>query len=285
MSKQSKGLKRNTIDKYYTKESVAKECIETVKKYIHIINNDIIIEPSAGNGAFLSEIERMTEHTFFYDIEPDHPRIFQADFLEVDLDILREFVDCDEKRKIHFIGNPPFGRQSCLAFLFIKKCVNYADSISFILPKSFKKESMQRYFPKCFHLVFEADLLENAFLVNGKVHDVPCVFQIWEKQMTERDILARLEPFGFEFVKRDGEQVPDISFRRVGVNAGMIDSEWREKSMQSHYFIRFTNGQDLLENIRQVRCAEFLFNNTVGPKSISKQELIREWNRCLVVEI
>lgn len=275
------GLHRDQMDKFYTNPSVVKICMEYIRLTLTIDPEDIIIEPSAGNGAFLSEIEGMSEHTFFYDIAPEHPKIFQADFLEVDLDVLREFVDCDEKRKIHFIGNPPFGRQSCLAFLFIKKCVKYADSISFILPKSFKKESMQRHFPKCFHLVFEADLLENAFLVNGKVHDVPCVFQIWEKRMTDRDVLARLEPIGYIFVKKVGEIDPDISFRRVGVNAGMMDTEWREKSEQSHYFIRFTNDLDLIVNIDRVRNAEFLFNNTVGPKSISKQELIREWNRCL----
>jgi hypothetical protein len=279
------GLNRDQTDKFYTNPSVVKICMEYIRTILVIKREDIIIEPSAGNGAFVSEIEKISNHTFFYDIAPEHPKVYQADFLEVDLDILRDFVDCENRRKIHFIGNPPFGRQSCLAFLFIKKCVKYADSISFILPKSFRKQSMQRYFPKCFHLVFEADLLENAFLVNGKVHDVPCVFQIWEKKNVERDVLAHLEPFGFEFVKRDGEQIPDISFRRVGVNAGMIDTEWREKSVQSHYFIRFTNGVDLLENIARVQHAEFLFNNTVGPKSISKQELIREWNRCLVVEI
>ena len=275
------GLYRDTSEKFYTNHSVVKICMEYIRANLVIDPEDIIIEPSAGNGAFLEEIEGMTEHTFFYDIEPEHPKISQADFLEVDLDVLRDFVDY---RKIHFIGNPPFGRQSSMAFTFIKKCVKYADSISFILPKSFKKESMQRHFPKYFHLVFETDLLENAFLVGGKVHDVPCVFQIWEKKEVERDVLARLEPAGFVFVKKIGEEgfsEPEISFRRVGVNAGTIDTEWREKSEQSHYFIRFTNGADLLENIRRVKNAAFLFNNTVGPKSISKQELIREWKKCL----
>lgn len=275
------GLHRVQTDKFYTNPSAVRICMEYIRSNLVIDPEDIIIEPSAGNGAFMGEIEGMTEHTFFYDIAPEHPKIFEADFLEIDLDVLSEFVDCETKRKIHFIGNPPFGRQSCMVFLFIKKCVKYADSISFILPKSFRKESMQRHFPKCFHLVFEADLLENAFLVNGKVHDVPCVFQIWEKQMTERNVLAHLEPIGFAFVKKNGD--PDISFRRVGVNAGTIDTNWREKSEQSHYFIRFTNGQDLLEKIRRVQRASFLFNNTVGPKSISKQELIREWNRCLIL--
>ena len=34
--KQEKGLKRNTIDKYYTKSTVVDECIDLVKKYITI---------------------------------------------------------------------------------------------------------------------------------------------------------------------------------------------------------------------------------------------------------
>lgn len=278
------GLHRVQTDKFYTNPSVVKICMEYIRSTISIQKEDIVIEPSAGNGAFISGIEELSNHNFFYDIEPDHPKIFQNDFLEVDLDTLREFVDSENVRKMHFIGNPPFGRQSCMAFLFIKKCVQYADTISFILPKSFKKESMQRHFPDNFHLVFEADLLENAFLIDGKVHNVPCVFQIWEKKEMIRDIQCKIEPIGFVFQKKLELPTPDISFRRVGVNAGVIDTEWQEKSIQSHYFIRFTNRLDIIENIRKVRMANFLFNNTVGPKSISKQELIREWNQCLHID-
>lgn len=278
------GLHRMQTDKFYTNPSVVKICMEYIRSTISIQKEDIIIEPSAGNGAFISEIEKLSNHNFFYDIEPDHPKIFQNDFLEVDLDVLREFIDGENVRKMHFIGNPPFGRQSCMAFLFIKKCVQYADTISFILPKSFKKDSMQRHFPENFHLVFEADLLENAFLIGGKVHDVPCVFQIWEKKEMIRDIRLKIEPIGFVFQKKVEFPTPDISFRRVGVNAGMIDMEWQEKNIQSHYFIRFTNGLDIIENIQRVQMAKFLFNNTVGPKSISKQELIREWNPCLHID-
>lgn len=279
------GLHRVQTDKFYTNPSVVKICMEYIRSTIIIKREDIIIEPSAGNGAFIHEIEKISNHTFFYDIEPEHPKIFRADFLkDVDLDVLRDFVDGENCRNMHFIGNPPFGRQSSMAFLFIKKCVQYADTISFILPKSFKKDSMQRHFPPNFHLVFEADLLENAFLINDKVHDVPCIFQIWEKKETEREILDRLDPIGFVFQKKIEFPIPDISFRRVGVNAGVIDTEWQEKSIQSHYFIKFTNGQDITENIKKVRNAHFLFNNTVGPKSISKQELIREWNKYLHID-
>ena len=74
----------------------------------------------------------------------------------------------------------------------------------------------------------------------------------------------------------------DISFRRVGVNAGKIDNETADKSIQSHYFIKFDENV-LNENLREklininFTCSE----NTCGPKSISKQELIEEFNNLI----
>lgn len=55
--KQKKGLKRNTIDKYYTKSSIVDKCMKMVKKYINISKNDLIIEPSAGSGSFIESIK------------------------------------------------------------------------------------------------------------------------------------------------------------------------------------------------------------------------------------
>ena len=85
---------------------------------------------------------------------------------------------------------------------------------------------------------------------------------------------------GFVFVKK--EETPDISFRRVGVNAGIIDENIDEKSIQSHYFIKFTNGKSKKNNIKHLSTITYDFNNTVGPKSISKQELITQFNPLLV---
>lgn len=173
--KQEKGLKRNTIDKYYTKSSVVKLCIKLIKKHINISNSDLIIEPSAGNGSFIKNIKRLSINYKFYDLEPEHDEIYKQDFLVLDYKKLKQ-----KYTNIHIIGNPPFGRQASLAIKFIKKCCLFANSISFILPKSFKKESMKKYFDKNYHLIHEIDLLENSFLVNGQESDVPCIFQIWK---------------------------------------------------------------------------------------------------------
>ncbi len=146
------------------------------------------------------------------------------------------------------------------------------------MPKSFKKDSLKKTFPLNFHLLFETDLESKSFLVNGVEYDVPCVFQIWEKKNYKRTVQPILKEIGFQFVKKS--ESPHISFRRVGVNAGKIDTDI-EKSVQSHYFIKFTNGKETIENLNKLDGLNFDFNNTVGPKSISKQELIAEFNQLL----
>jgi predicted RNA methylase len=277
--KQITGLKRNTIDKYYTKKIIAKECINIIKKKINIKKSDLIIEPSAGNGSFVSFIKILSNNYRFYDIEPEveiinneiiNNEIIKQDFLELDYTQIKQ-----EYKKIHIIGNPPFGRQSSIAIKFIKKCCEFANSISFILPKSFKKESMKKKFLKNYHLIYENDIKENSFLVNGIESDVPCVFQIWQYKNEVRDEIINVEPINYKFVKKNDN--PDISFRRIGINAGTISKNIIDKSDQSHYFIKFINNKTInIENLKEIK---FGFNNTVGPKSISKQELIKEFNK------
>ncbi len=267
---QQTGLNRNTIDKYYTKIDVVKICIDLIKKYVIISENDLIIEPSAGNGSFISGIKTLSNNYIFYDIEPHNKEIIKCDFLE---------YTYEKDKNIHIIGNPPFGRQASVAIKFIKKCCSFAKTISFILPKSFKKDSMRRYFNLRYHLIHEIDIPDKSFLVNNIEYDVPCVFQIWELKDNERMVEDKLKPNNFEFVDK---QMADISFRRIGVYAGKIMLEIDSKSIQSHYFIKFTNNKTINENIEKLKSIKFDFNNTVGPKSISKQELIKEFNKYLI---
>jgi hypothetical protein len=274
-TKQTKGLNRNTIDKYYTKDTVVDTCLNLVKKFIDINTNDLIIEPSAGNGSFIKGIQSLMGHSIFYDLEPENVEIIKQDYLLVNFNEFKNNFD-----NIHIIGNPPFGRQSSLAIKFIKKSCEFCSSISFILPKSFKKDSLKKTFPLNFHLITEIDLPEKSFLVDGKEHNVETIFQIWEKKNTQRLVIENIEPLCFEFV--DKLENPDISFRRVGINAGKIDINTDTKSVQSHYFIKFKNIMSVGDNINLLKSIYFNHNNTVGPRSISKQELIKEFNKYLI---
>ena len=180
-------------------------------------------------------------------------------------------------KNVHIVGNPPFGRQSSLAIKFIRYSALFSKSISFILPKSFKKDSLQNKVPLNFHLLCQVDLPKNSFLVNEKEHDVPCVFQIWEKRETKRLKKKKKEPKNFKFVKEN----PDISFRRVGVNAGDVSTIIEGKSKQSHYFIKFTTEESKRNFFYNYDKGVFKFDNTVGPRSISKPELIEAFNKIL----
>jgi hypothetical protein len=270
MNNQDIGLLRNTIDKYYTNPVITKLCVDYYKQNVEICANDLCIEPSAGNGSFINPIKENFNNYRFYDIEPSNNEIETLDFIN-----FNSINICDDYNTIHIIGNPPFGRQSSMAIKFLKKCATFCNYIGFILPKSFKKDSMRNKIPINFHNIFEADLPPNSFLVEDNIHDVPCVFQIWEKKDYDREKVIKLKPKNYKFVKQN--ENPDIAFRRVGVYAGNIFKEIEDKSFQSHYFIKFENYSDDLFN----KLKNISYNSkeyTTGPKSIGKQELIKEFN-------
>ena len=273
---QTTGLKRKQLDKFYTSNIIVNTCMDIIKEKINIEKDDICIEPSAGNGSFINAIKLLFQQHKFYDLEPENDEIIKQDYLIFDYNTLVK----QPNTKVHIIGNPPFGRQSSLAIKFIKKSCEYCDSISFILPKSFKKESLKKHYPVNFHLIYEYDLPENSFIVNKENYNVPCIFQIWIKKDINRILPNKLIPNKFKFVKKNDNQ--DISFRRVGVNAGKIDTITNDKSIQSHYFIKF---EIELSNLLFNKLNNIYYNcknNTCGPKSISKQELIEEFNKIII---
>lgn len=267
------GKNRITSDKFYTCATVTKTCIEKFKTYLpKDKGNILLIEPSAGAGVFLPFL---SSYSFLaFDIEPTGRNIIHQDFLQLDLNKFN--------KKLYFIGNPPFGRQSSLAKKFIKHITQCPQTqmIAFILPKSFKKTSFQRTFPLHFHLIEYWDLPDNSFFIGGQPHNVPCVFQIWQKMEKKRILMCPPTAKYFTFVKK--ENFPDFSLRRVGVYAGKLDAESSSKSSQSHYFIKLTPNilPDAFET--QYKTLEFEHNNTVGPKSISKSEFILAINTLIL---
>jgi len=188
-------------------------------------------------------------------------------------------------KKYLVLGNPPFGRQSTLAKLFIIKTCKFAEVIAFILPKSFVKPSMNRVFSQEFHCIHSEELPENSFLLNGAIpYNVPCVFQIWQKQDMPRVILPEIQPLGYKYVKPDEQY--NIVFRRIGVYAGKaynpVLSPDTTYSKQSHYFISLEpQYKQLTSQIIEKINAHVFPSNTVGPRSLSKSEANEVINRIL----
>jgi hypothetical protein len=250
-------MSKHGLDKFYTKEPVVDWCLSNIDIYKY----SIIIEPSVGSGAFYNKIKH--NNKIGIDISPEiyGENIIKQDFL------LWEPESFWLNEQILVIGNPPFGRNGSLAIKFIKKAANYNADIAFILPRGFKKKSMYDKIPMNYIKTFEEDLPSNSFTYNGTDYEVPCVFQIYEKSKHIRTPYPKKIPKYFQFVKKE---YANISIRRVGVNAGDVYYEL-DVSPSSHYFI-YSDYADLIYN--NVSRVNFSFNDTTGPRSISKNDLI-----------
>lgn len=241
------------LDKFYTKNEVVSICLSTLD--LSIFSN--VIEPSAGNGSFSNRIK----NCIALDIEPENETIKKQDFFDFTI---------EEKNNL-IIGNPPFGRQNNLAINFFNKASEIGNVIAFILPKSFKKESIQNKLNFYFHKIIEIDLPNNSFYYKDEEVNVPCVWQVWEKRDYKREAFKKETTDDFLFVKKEEA---NCSVRRVGVNAGKAFDDL-QKSKQSHYFIMAKNKDNFIKKINSITWEH---NNTVGPRSISKNELIKAYN-------
>lgn len=269
------GLKRDTVDKFYTKKETVDLCIEAIKEKLTIdFNDDLVIEPSAGNGAFIEQLKTLSKNCIFIDKFPEHQEIIKKDFLKYDAKNVT-----GKYKKIHIIGNPPFGRQASTAIKIIKKACSFCDTLSLILPKSFRKESMHKYVPINFHLLYQMNLPEIPVKNGDKEHNIKCVFQIWIKKDTLRIVMPPQVPMKFSFVKKI--DTPDISFRRVGRRAGFISEIIVDKNPRTHYFIKFKDVGDKVSLLERLRRATFDEDDTVAVKSIGMQEVIVAYNKIL----
>lgn len=266
-------FRTNTHDQYYTRPSVAQECVDLILEKIPQSESYQWVEPSAGNGAFLNCVPSGID-LIGIDIDPKSANIYKGDFLD--------WMPVTEKPRI-FFGNPPFGRQSSLAKAFIKHASEFADVIAFILPRSFVKPSMNRAFPLRFHCIYSEELAKGSFLVNDSAYDVPCVFQIWQKKDTDRVVAAKVEEEGFTYVKHG--QPYHIACKRVGGLAGkcsLATTDPSDYNPQFHYFLRLDDiyiphRSTIIEKVNQ----HTFPSNTVGPRSLSKSEINEVLNEIM----
>lgn len=241
------------LEQFFTTDKNARFCLEK----IDLSKFDLIVEPSAGEGTF----SNLIENCLAFDIEPRNDKIIKQDYLELNID---DFAN----KKVLVIGNPPFGRQSSLAIKFINKSAEFANTIAFILPKSFKKESVINKLDKHLFLTEVYELPETKFYFDEHFFEIPCSFFVFEKRAEERVKETVPTVDDFSFVNKESA---DCSIRRVGFYAGKI--EGLDVSETSHYFVKW-NKPNSEENYRKLK---FDFDNTVGARSLSKKEILRKY--------
>lgn len=242
------------LGQYYTLDAVAEKFWAAFRERFDPALY-LMVEPSAGTGSFLKS---WPAGSLAYDVDPKYPGIQTADFLTVTL---------PSGRPPAIIGNPPFGKNASMAVRFFNHAAWQSNVIALILPRSFRKASIQNRLDPAFHLVHEEIVPDDAFLFRSKPYNVPAVFQIWERRPEPRKRWpVETKHPDFEFTEPDRA---DFAIQRVGARAGRVHRNFHA-SPSSHYFIR-GNVEDIMAQLDFASVA----SNVAGNPSLSKSEIVR----------
>ena len=177
----------NGNDKYYTPDWLVEHTIKKAIEIIGIENITEIVEPSAGDGAFIEPLKKAFPNIkqIYYDTKPEHPEVIKQDYR-------RAFLSY--KRGRLTIGNPPFGVSSSLWKAFCKKASKNSDYIVYISPAS---QYNSNYYFKEGELIYSELLNEVEYrgseTENGKAQKVRTCLNIYKVYDREEGIDPRDE--------------------------------------------------------------------------------------------
>jgi len=171
----------NTRDKYYAPPELLEHVMQMVKKYVPLDQVTEIVEPAAGDGAFMPYLNPLAKQlgvkVFYYDLEPDNDNIPKQDFLNDN--------PMQYKPGRLIITGPPYGTGSYLWEAFAKKASELADYIVFISPV---------YFYNMKHPVPELNLIKSDYLGKIKFYGSKTFEGIPHKVKTCVNVYERITP-------------------------------------------------------------------------------------------
>lgn len=191
------------LSQYFTSDQISEQTFQWTMEFMHEHNMNpddfTFLEPSAGKGTFFYKMPK--DRRVGVEVDPELCRK-NPEYIFTDLNKggflsqTKESLGLSnvENRNIIVIGNPPFsdprtkGRSSIISLAFVNHCAEMADTIAFILGTTFRRPRTQAKIHPNFHLVFDRELPDVAFVRDNKPTKVNTVFQIWKRQPEKREI-------------------------------------------------------------------------------------------------
>ena len=261
----------NSLDQFYTLDNISEKCINILKKYISFNDYDYILEPSAGSGSFYKLLP--VDKRIGLDLDPKFPGIRKVDYFD--------FIP--KKKKYIVVGNPPFGRVSSLAIKFFNKSAEFSNVIAFIIPRTFKRVSVQNRLNLNFKLVYNEDLPTKPCCFTPNM-DAKCCFQIWIRDKCKRSVVKydKTHP-DFRFLKlgpKDDKKQPtppegtDFVMKAYGSNCGELKcNNLQLLRPKSWHWIK--SNIDIDELKKRFKSLDYsISKDTVRQDSIGQQEVI-----------
>ena len=250
-------------EQYYTPPQVAQDILKVVVDLLEDFEQKVFLEPAGGTGTFINEaLQSGFTEVLSYDIEPHHPLVSKGNFLE--------------KKIPHYncvtVSNPPFGRNNALSIPFFNKAAEYSDLIVFIVPRSWRKWTVQNKLDRRFTLVREDDLNINYVDASGeplsKNKYLRTCVQYWKKSDVLRD-LVYVRDMGI--IEKCKYQEADASLTLFGYGCGTVKTEFPKRPNTTQMFLKLKHPR-ALEALRAVDFSRF-FLNTAYTEALSIQEI------------
>lgn len=262
----------NTLDQFYTNENISEKCIKILKEHVNFNDYDYILEPSAGTGSFYKLLPK--NKRIGLDLEPKYETIKKIDYFD---------YKPENNKKYIVVGNPPFGKISSIAVKFFNKSAEFSDIIAFIIPRTFKRVSIQNKLNLNFKLIYNEDLPLKPCCFTPKM-DAKCCFQIWQKSKIPREIVNydKTHP-DFYFLKlgpKDIKNQPtppqgaDFVMKAYGSNCGELkyDSLNKLRPKSWHWIKSNIDINKLKDRFNSLDYS--ISKDTVRQDSIGQQEVI-----------
>jgi hypothetical protein len=274
MTTTAESVREAGLDKFYTIPEISEKCLSSIGSFYNWSHWGLVIEPSAGNGSFLTRIPN--DNKIGIDISPEHKDIIKQDFLT--------YSPPNTTGKILVVGNPPFGRVSSLAIKFFNHASKWADVIAFIIPRTFRRVSVHNKLNTHFHLVFDEEIPSDPCSFSPPMM-AKCCFQIWEKKDVKRTIIELStehddwEFLGFGPKDSKGQPTPpngaDFAVRAYGGKCGDIVKTGLEtlRPKSWHWIKSKINKDTLMERFATLDYSLSL--DTARQNSIGKGEFVR----------
>jgi predicted RNA methylase len=249
-------------EQYYTPPELAKELVKRVESKIGSLQARQVLEPAGGAGAFVEAALAAGASVISLDIEPQHPGVKRANFLETHLD----------ETGLITISNPPFGRNNSLSVPFFNQAARSSEFICFIVPRSWRKWSVINRLDKNFELIHDENLEIDYVDSSGKEISnkslLATCFQIWRRVETKR-ALIKVKDMGL--VKKVAPEEADVSLTVFGYGCGRVQTEFEKKPNTTQMFLSLRHPQ-ALEALLKSDFSQF-YKNTAYTEALSFQEI------------
>jgi hypothetical protein len=278
-------------DQFFTPVETAESCFKTfcqvIKEYGDNPDDYIYIEPSAGDGGFLSVLP--CDKTIALDIEPRNSNIIEQDYLDWK-------PNTTTKSKYTVFGNPPFGLRGHLALRFINHSYEFADYVAFILPQLFESDGkgVPRKRVKGYNLIYSEKIVSNFYEPDKSIVKINTIFQIWSKYHindkyqiqnldTEKMKIYSLSDGGTASSTRNKNMIGNCDIYIPSTCFGKDNMRWYDSfeklpGKKGYGIVFIQNKEEMLDKSKKIIWSDIAFLSTNSAYNLRSSQIYNLFN-------